>query len=128
VLRLVAVAAALALVGCADPLTADATCAYAWQVKNVEGYGRTVAGEPPDVVYGWGLVVEGDTATWRACAAVDACGSEERARPKEDVRAVERVGVAHVEDGGVVQVLKLTLAPGKKYIVPYTNPANAALR
>jgi hypothetical protein len=25
-------------------------------------------------------------------------------------------------DAGLVDVLKLTLAPGRKYVVPYTNP------
>jgi hypothetical protein len=110
------------LIGCVDPLTANQTNGPQWEVQNVNAYAKTVAGTPArDIVYGWGLLLEGDTARWYECSAVDACGGIERRRPKGDLLAMETVGHATV-DGGVVDVVKLTLAPGRTYVVPYTNP------
>jgi hypothetical protein len=53
---------------------------------------------------------------------VDICGTIERERPRQDVLAIEPVGQVTLADAGLVDVLKLTLAPGRKYVVPYTNP------
>ena len=114
---------------CADPLTNDMTPAPVWYTRNVIGYAQTVKGEPPDTALGWGLSFEGDTARWHECVAIDVCGSVDRERPKSDVVAVEKVGTATVVgDAATVDVLKLTLTPGRKYIVPYTNPVKGGGR
>jgi hypothetical protein len=116
----------IAATGCVDPLTSHATNGPEWEVKNVKGYADTVAGLPPDVVYGWGLVVEGDLVRWWECSTVEVCGSIERERPKHDVLAVEKVGSTDAGDGGRVDVLKLSLSPAGKYSVPYVRPAAGA--
>jgi hypothetical protein len=114
---------------CADPLTNDTTTAPVWYTRNAIGYAHTVKGEPPDAVLGWGLVIEGDVARWHECVAVDVCSSVDRQLQKSDVLAVETIGMASVTgDGGTVDVLKLTLAPGRKYVVPYTNPVKTGGR
>jgi hypothetical protein len=123
--------ALFALVGagaCADPLTNDKTDAFTWEARNIKGYAQTATGEPHDIAFGWGLAIEGDTANWYACSAADTCGKSEKSRPKQDVLAVERAGTAIVGDGGVIDVFRLTLASGRKYIVPYTNPVKPAPR
>jgi hypothetical protein len=88
-----------------------------WYVKNVEGYIHTVTGEPPDTVFAWNFQFEGDVARWHECPAVDSCSWIERERPNKDVLAIDVVGTAPVADGGVVEVVKLTLDPGRKYVV-----------
>jgi hypothetical protein len=116
----------LTLVACVDPLTANATNGPEWEVKNVKGYAETAAGLPPDVVYGWGLVVEGDVVRWHECSTADTCGFIERTRPKQDVLSIEKVGQGSAGDGGMVDVLKLSLAPGRQYVTPYARPATSA--
>jgi hypothetical protein len=83
---------------------------------------QTAAGKPTDTTFGRGLAVEGDVARWHECPAVDMCSTIERQRPRQDLIAIEHVGQVTLADAGPVDVLKLTLAPGRKYVVPYTNP------
>jgi hypothetical protein len=113
----------MAVVACVDPLTTNATNSPEWEMKNAKGYAQTVTGKPPDTAFGWGLDLEGDVARWRECSTADTCSLVQRERPKADVLAIEKVGTATVGDAGVVAVVKLTLAPGRKYVVPYKNPA-----
>jgi hypothetical protein len=124
----VATVVLVAVAACADPLTNDRTTQPAWVVNNVQGYARTATGDPPDTAYASGLAVEGEVARWHECSAIDTCGETQRERPKQDVLAIETVGKASVGDGGTVDVLKLTLAPGRKYVVPYTNPGKSTGR
>ena len=123
-----ALLAVLGAIACADPLTNDRTDVFTWDARNIRGYARTATGEPQDTAFGWGLAIVGDTATWHGCSAPDACGESVTSRPKQDLLAMERAGTATVGDGGVVDVLRLTLAPGRKYVVPYTNPVKPARR
>jgi hypothetical protein len=104
---------------CVDPLTTRPVNTPEWEAKNVKGYGETVAGLPPETVLGCDLVVAGDVARWRECAAVDSCGQVERSRPAKDLIAVERVGKAAIEERQV-DVLKLSLTARPSYVVPYS--------
>jgi hypothetical protein len=104
---------------CVDPLTTRPVNTPEWEVKNVKRYGETVAGLPPETVLGCDLVVAGDVARWRECAAADSCGQVERSRPARDLLAVEHVGKTSIEDRQV-EVLKLSLAARPSYVVPYT--------
>jgi hypothetical protein len=123
-----ALVAVLGANACADPLTNDRTDVFTAEARNIKGYVQTATGEPQDTAFGWGLAIEGDTATWHGCSAPDTCGESETSRPKQDLLAIERAGTATVGDGGVVGVFRLTLAPGRRYIVPYTNPVKPARR
>jgi hypothetical protein len=118
----------VAIVGCVDPLTAGATNTPEWELKNAKGYAETVAGSAPDTAYGWSFAFDGDAAHWFECAAPNMCGEVRRERPRGEVVAVEKVGHATVGDGGVVEVVKLSLAPGRKYVVPYDRPGSRAGR
>jgi hypothetical protein len=120
-----ALVAVFGVMACADPLTNDKTDVITWNTRNIEGYAQTATGEPKDTAFGWGLAIEGDTATWHDCSAVDICAESQKSRPKQDLLAVERAGTATVGDSGIVDVYRLTLAPGRRYIVPYTNPVKA---
>jgi hypothetical protein len=118
----------LLAIGCVDPATTNVAFEPTWEVNNVKSYAQTVAGSPPDTAYGWGFVVEGDTARWHECASADTCGDVQRERPKGDVLAIERVGQAPAGDGGWVYVMRLSLAPGRKYVVPYVRPVRTTTR
>lgn len=89
----------------------------AFVARNVKAYGETAVGLPPEVTYGWQVGVAGDVLTWRECPAVDRCGRGERTRAASDLIAIERVGEVEI-DGERVDVVKLSLAPRKTYIVP----------
>ena len=107
---------------CNDPLTPRATSSPTWEVKNAANYAETAAGLPPDEVFGWHLVVVGDTATWRECTAIDRCSKIERSRLSKDLVAVAQVAKASVE-GEAVEVLKLSLTARPTYVVPtWKNP------
>ena len=104
---------------CVDPLTNRPVNTPEWEAKNVKAYGETVAGLPPDTVLGCDLVVAGEVARWRECAAVDSCGQIERSRPAKDLLAVEHVGQTSIEERQV-EVLKLSLTARPGYVVPYS--------
>jgi hypothetical protein len=101
-----------------DPLTSHPAFAPAWYADNSAGYVRTVTGSPPDTAYGWDLEVGAGTASWRECDAPDECGHIVRTRQADDVLAIDAAGRARLADGAEVEVVKLTLAPGRKYVVP----------
>jgi hypothetical protein len=109
---------ALACSACVDPLTTKPVSGPAWELKNIEAYGETAVGLPPDTTLAWDLVLSGDTARWRECTATDACGPVERSRPTSELLAVERVATTTVADREV-EVLRLSLAPRPTYVVPY---------
>jgi hypothetical protein len=117
-LSLFSAIALLIVAACVDPMTTQPASIPEWDVKNVAGYAETVAGLPPDTVLAWDLRVEGGMARWRECATIDACDDVERERPASEVLGVEHVGHA---DGGLVDVVKLSLAPRPKYVVPITK-------
>jgi hypothetical protein len=102
---------------CVDPLTTQAMNTPEWDVKNVKGYAETVAGLPPEVVLARDLCIAGGVARWRQCTAIDVCDESEHERPAKDVLAIERVGGLADEDGGG-ELVKLSLAPRAKYVVP----------
>ena len=114
----------LAVAGCVDPLTAGATNTPEWELKNARGYAETATRSEPDVAFGWSLAIEGDAAHWFECSAPDTCGEIRRERPRGELLAVEKVGQATVGDAGVVEVMKLSLTPGRKYVVPYDKPGS----
>jgi hypothetical protein len=121
-LRLVdAIALAVACSACVDPLTTKPVSSPAWELRNVEAYGETAVGLPPETTLAWNLVVAGDTARWRECSAIDACGQTERTRPTSELLGVERVATTSV-DGREIDVLRLSLAPRPTYVVPYKRP------
>jgi hypothetical protein len=105
------------VIGCVGCFTdAKAKHGYytpAWDMKNVSNYAETVKGGDPETAYGWDLRIAGGVARWRECASAEECGEIERERPASEVLAFERVGIVHDTD-----VLKLSLAPRRKYIVP----------
>ena len=110
---------AAALVACAtDPLTPNPVVSPLWEAKNIAGYGETAMGAPPDQAFGWDLRVAGGVARWRECTEIDACSAVERERPASELLAFERVGKTSDADGHDVDVLKLSLAPEPKYVVP----------
>jgi hypothetical protein len=106
-----------ALGACVDPLTTHAVNTPEWDIKNVRAYADTAAGAP-DTTLAWGLTIGGGTARWHECAAIDTCGAIERECPAESVLAVAHVGQATLQDGRPIEVLKLSLAPRRKYVVP----------
>jgi len=116
-MRIACVVVAVACAACVDPLTAQPAPSPLWEVKNVAGYAETAAGLPPDQVLAWDLRVEAGVARWRDCASLEECSDVERSRPAADLIAVERVG-KRATDGGDVDVVKLSLAPKPKYVVP----------
>jgi hypothetical protein len=124
--RVLVLAALLA--SCVDPLTTHATSSPEWELKNVRGYAETVVGPAPDTAYGWSFAIDGDVAHWFECASPDECGGIRRERPRAEVLGIERVGHAAVGDAGAVDVVKLSLAPGRKYVVPYDKPGTRAGR
>ncbi len=111
------VALVSALCACVDPLTTQAVNSPEWDVKNVRAYADTAAGAP-DTTFAWGLTIGAGTARWRECEAIDACGAIERECPAQNVLAVAHVGQATLQDGRPIDVLKVSLAPRRKYIVP----------
>jgi len=113
-------AAASLLVGCRDPLTTQPTDSVTWTANNVQGYVETAKGDP-DSAYAWGLVVEGGIARWRECTSASRCTGIERTRPASEVLATEHVGRAPAPDGTEVDVLRLSLTPRRKYVVPATS-------
>jgi hypothetical protein len=114
---------AICLAACVDPLTTQATNTPEWDAKNIKGYADTIAGLPPEIAFAWGFVFEGDVAHWHECPAIDMCGHVERERRSRDVLGVEHVGQATIADAGAVEVVKLSLAPRPKYVVPITKLA-----
>jgi hypothetical protein len=108
---------ALAAAACVDPLTTKPVNTPEWDTKNIEAYGETAAGLPPEKLLGWDLSVVGDVAHWRECTAEDACTTVERTRPTKELLAVEHVGRLTI-DGAEVDVLRLSLAAPQKYVVP----------
>ncbi len=114
-----------AAIACVDPLTSNVTSTPEWDLRNTERYAQAVTGQRPDTAYGWGLAIEGDMARWRQCSGPRVCGETERLQPKVDILAIEKVGTVEAGDGGTVDVLKLTLAPRRGYVVPYVNPVKA---
>jgi hypothetical protein len=106
-----------ALGACVDPLTTQAVNAPEWDVKNVRAYADTAVGAP-DTTLAWGLTMEGGTAHWHECAAADTCGAIERECPAQNVLAIAHVGGTTLHDGTPIEVLRLSLAPRRKYIVP----------
>jgi hypothetical protein len=120
--RLALASVVLATAGCVDPLTPDAKFSPAWDVKNVRGYGETVAGLPPDKVYGWDLRVAAGTARWRACDAPDACTTSELERPAGELVAFRTVGQIALADGNTADVLELTVEARPRYVVPNGPP------
>jgi hypothetical protein len=117
-MRLAALVALVAVVACVDPLTTRPVSSPEFATKNIAGYAETAMGPPPDVAYAWDLDFVGDVARWRECSTADACTNVERSRPASDLLAVAPAGRAHVGDGPEVDVVKLSLAPGRKYVVP----------
>lgn len=79
---------------------------------------RDGRGLPPDVALGWDLRVAAGVARWRECESIDLCGETERERPADQLIAFERVGHASAADGREIEVVKLSLAPRAKYVVP----------
>jgi len=112
-------AGALLFAGCYDPLTAEPANAVTWNVNNTRGYIETAKGEP-DSTLGWGFVVEGGVARWNECTSASQCTGIERTRPARDVLAIDHVGRALAPDGEV-EVVRLSLTPQRKYVVPPTN-------
>lgn len=99
-----------------------------WTYRNVRAYGEHVAGAPPEERFAWDLSIAGGTAQWRECEGDPAtsrfrCSRVLRERPAEDLIAYEVVGEASIDDasdaGADVPVLRLELAPRRKYVVPY---------
>ncbi len=110
----------LVAAGCVDPLTTHAVSTPEWDVKNVRGYVETAIGAP-DTALGWGLTVAGDVARWHECTSIDSCGGVERDCPARDLLAVAPVGHAALPDGTPVEVMKLSLSPRPRYVVPITK-------
>lgn len=111
---------AAAVTGCLTDSTARHGYATpASDLKNVQNYAETAKGLPPEVVYGWGLRIDGDNAKWNECTSKDECRKVERTRPKKDLLGVEKLVGQQVDvDGESVEVLKLSLEPRPTYIVP----------
>jgi hypothetical protein len=117
--RLAIAVGSLAFAGCLfDPLTNHPVSVPAWYADNTARYIRTATGSPPDTAYGWDLKVAAGMATWRECDSPDECGHIERARQADDVLAIDAAGRGRLGDGTEVDVVKLSLAPGRKYVVP----------
>lgn len=111
------------LAGCVDPLTSNARSTPAWTVENVKAFGETATGDPPDRAIAWDLRVAGGLARWRECTAVNACTETERERPADELLAVERVGRTSINDrGDEVDVVRLSLAPRRRYVIPVKTP------
>ena len=108
--------------GCVDPLTGDNTLAPEWHAKNVAGYIETVRGLPPDTAFAWDLSIEGDGARWRECSAIDECGLSERQRPVQDLLGVQHAGQTTMAAGRIVDVVRLSLAPRPKWVLPLAHP------
>ena len=87
-------------------------------VKNVQGYGETALGPPPDTAYGWGLEVKGGIAHWRECVSSEECSRIERQCPTSELLAFSRLGRISLDDGEMVDVLSLSFTPRARYIVP----------
>lgn len=105
-----------------DPLTSKPVSEPEFHAKNVQRYVETVAGQEPETVLGYDLRIVGDDAKWRACAAVDDCGTMEHVRPAKELLGVERIASTFVADGTRnVDVLKLSLAARPAYAVPYVK-------
>lgn len=117
---LVVLGASLAC-GCVDPMTTNAKNTPEWTAKNVRGYGETALGPAPDVAYGWDLRVAAGVARWRECTSPEACTEIERECPAADLLSFTRAGRI-ASDGGDVEVMKLSLTPRKKYVVPTKPP------
>jgi len=104
-----------------DPIVTQSVPTPNWYVNNVKGYADTAAGLPPDTTLAWDFHIAANVAHWRECTAVDACGTIERERPAAEVLAVEHVAQATAGDAGLVDVVRLSLAPRPKYTVPITK-------
>jgi hypothetical protein len=108
----------LVLASCEDPLTNHPVPTVVWDIENTKGYVRTVAGSPPDTAYGWDFKIGAGTASWCECNSADACGRVVRQRQAADLLAIDPAGSARLEDGTEVEVVRLSLTPGRKYTVP----------
>jgi hypothetical protein len=110
-------------VGCVTDATAKHGYATpASDLNNVKNYAETAKGLPPEVVYGWGLKIDGDNAKWNECTSKEECHKVERTRPKKELLGVEKIAQQADVEGEQVDVLKLSLEPRPTYIVPnYRN-------
>ncbi len=117
VVRVCAAAGAAAVAGCHEPINASPPSNVAWDVKNVDGYIQTAKGEP-DTAFAWDLRFAGGIARWRECPTTDACGNVEHEQPASEVLAVQQAGKARGPDGNEVEVVRLSLAPRRKYTTP----------
>jgi len=90
--------------------------------KNTKAYGETVTGQnPPEVVYGWDLNIEGDTAKWKECSSKEECTTVVRTRPKTELLGVEKQPPIEV-NGQQAEVVKLSFTPRPSYVVPNFKP------
>jgi hypothetical protein len=108
--------------GCTESRSGAVVSTPVWTARNVKGYVETVAGPPPETAYGWDLHVTGDVAQWRECSSAEQCGDVERERPAADLIGFARVGRIERDNGHEVDVLSLSLAPHRRYVVPPKLP------
>jgi hypothetical protein len=100
-------------------LTTEPKNSVRWDAQNVKAYAETARGDAdPDIGYGWGFGLHGDVARWRECVRPAECAGVERERPAKEVLAIEHVGQGVLSDGTKVDVVKLSLTPRRKYVVP----------
>jgi hypothetical protein len=116
----VGLASAVMVAGCYDALTPEPKNMVRWDAKNVQAYAETARGDA-DIAYGSGFELRGEVARWRECTSPTDCTRVERQRPAGDVLAIEHIGPGQLADGTEVDVVKLSLTPGRKYVVPAVN-------
>ena len=109
----------VAMGGCYDPLTKQPVNTVEWDARNVRGYIETIEAVPDEALV-WDLRIAGGIARWRECTSVSQCSGIEHEGPAAEILATARVGHAATAGGAIVEVLRLSLVPRRKYIVPTT--------